>query len=83
MKTPTPELSARVLFVDGEICLNRHGSFMYIHRTKLMQNALVLFLVAFTFQVEMEFEKFLKLGQEIGLEGGDLVRFAQEREANQ
>ncbi|XP_022095014.1 uncharacterized protein LOC110981615 [Acanthaster planci] len=34
-------------------------------------------------KIEMEFEKFLKLGQEIGLEGLDLVRFAQEREAAQ
>ena len=29
----------------------------------------------------MEFEKYIKLGQEVGLEGSELVQFARDREA--
>ena len=40
----------------------------------------ILVVVLTLCPVAMEFESFLKLGQEIGLEGTELVQFARDRE---
>ena len=45
-----------------------------------MTHILGIFVLIFVLGTVMDFEKFLKVGQELGLEGADLLNFVQERE---